>query len=989
MRKIEKKKLSRNAIVMIVLASVLLLVIAAAIIFTVIANLKAANDAKAELPDIREELGESIYINSALAYPRLEESEILSILVKNKEGTFDMIRYPDDNSSFMLGYDLGNGQNTVYLPPITNAEGEFDYESLYAVEESDGYGTMYMLSYLCSAVGTPYFRVRIDLPTGTDAESLAKKQSMLEEYGLAGEGVSRVSFEYGDRDKSGKITERGQHHVEIGERALNGKGYYYRVDGRNCIYYTDSDYFDYAMKGFNAFVKGMLVAEGLPGDSSYGPLLTTDYKQWLNTIHEDGAVVDGSNVIGKGSILTPIKESADYDPTKYPDGYSHDDGRELSVDISSLKGGINYDRLKQMLVGKKVGHYTDSPLLVTFILELPASGDMLIDFGDKSSLTYTYTVTAIESVLNYTDGNTEWENDAPGTVVAADSLIRVSYSYKIDGVAQNTVPRHAIIDLSSDKLDALVKAELTGATVGTLATPVEFDITYGKDGSGALCSVEELIIEDVIRVYNDKGQTVEKITGDSIVFIRYHEKIDGVVGKTETASVKISDLKAGTKWAPLKDVLLDIGTRASGINRTAYSSTYYYEQLRDFKTYSFEKIDGFITSELVVSFRFANASERDPYYGSSLYENTLSGKQSLYGMNSNVCQTVVKILGGVGETTTVTEGLAGETVAVGLTHEIMLEKDLYDYRIYFEMPRDIFDASVGTAEDSSDALSDYDWHGTLGFNLYVSKKQPGGYRYIGSDMYDLVAKVEGDSFDFLDYSFVEFWTRSNLVLIDAANLASLEVDFFMEDVYGEYDFEIDCKTVYVGMYDGEIISSYEKFDGAQAQDKYFIYITEGEGSMTTTALSKYLKDKGKNKASVTDLYNTVMGGGKELFLPNSIETVGASNFALAFQVAQLTYYQGTLTEEEQAKAFEGDKLMSFKFKLKGRNASAFYYVYDFYRCDDRKVMVSMYQANEDGEAVSTAVSDFYLSTFSFKKLVGAYLSLLNAKDVDGDVAYPY
>ena len=102
----------------------------------------------------------------------------------------------------------------------------------------------------------------------------------------------------------------------------------------------------------------------------------------------------------------------------------------------------------------------------------------------------------------------------------------------------------------------------------------------------------------------------------------------------------------------------------------------------------------------------------------------------------------------------------------------------------------------------------------------------------------------------------------------------------------------------------------------------------------------------------------------------------------------MVQYQGILTEEEQAAGFAAKKIMSFRFRLDADNASAHYYVYDFYRVDDRKIMVSMYQADSDGVPASSAVSDFYISTFSFKKIVSSYLSLLDAEDVDSSLPYP-
>ena len=171
--------------------------------------------------------------------------------------------------------------------------------------------------------------------------------------------------------------------------------------------------------------------------------------------------------------------------------------------------------------------------------------------------------------------------------------------------------------------------------------------------------------------------------------------------------------------------------------------------------------------------------------------------------------------------------------------------------------------------------------------------------------------------------------------------------------------------------------------------RFFVNVTLDDGEHTETEVTKYINaiTSGDKKVSVTNLYNMIMGGGEELFLPNSIETVGVSNFMLAFQLMQMTTYQGVLSEEEQEAAKDAPKLMSIKLKLMGENSSPYTYVYDFYRASDRKIMVSTYRVNKSGEVIGSVVSDFYLSTFSFKKLVNGYLSVLNAEEVDGEKPY--
>ena len=67
---------------------------------------------------------------------------------------------------------------------------------------------------------------------------------------------------------------------------------------------------------------------------------------------------------------------------------------------------------------------------------------------------------------------------------------------------------------------------------------------------------------------------------------------------------------------------------------------------------------------------------------------------------------------------------------------------------------------------------------------------------------------------------------------------------------------------------------------------------------------------------------------------------------------------------------------------------AYSYTYDFHRVDDRRIMVTLYRTDAEGNRVSEAVSDFYISTFAFKKIVRAFFDVLNLKTVDNEVGYP-
>jgi hypothetical protein len=93
-----------------------------------------------------------------------------------------------------------------------------------------------------------------------------------------------------------------------------------------------------------------------------------------------------------------------------------------------------------------------------------------------------------------------------------------------------------------------------------------------------------------------------------------------------------------------------------------------------------------------------------------------------------------------------------------------------------------------------------------------------------------------------------------------------------------------------------------------------------------------------------------------------------------------TYYLGNLTEEEQKTGLEEKILMKLSFTVEGSAKDV--YTYEFRRIDDRRVMVSIYNPG-----YNNTVSDFYITTFAFKKIVNNFDKLLNGVVIDTESAY--
>ena len=983
MKQIEKKRLSKKQVLLIATLS---LVVVLSILTAVLTSVGLGSDPEdpvTEPPEILE--GEAIYLNTAIAYPQISESQIQYILVRNENGSFDLTR-PDAYGAFWLSYDIGYGVNNMmlYAPPIIEAEGDFDYQSLYATVSDGGYGSIYMLTYLCTAIGTPYFTERIPLP-----ENSAERTALLAEYGFD-DTANTVSFTYTEEDENGNTVEKS-HSVTIGGHAVSGSGYYFMVDDRNYVYYTASSYFDYALTGFHSFVNGVLVSEGIASDSAYEPYLTTDFREWKGEMHriEGESVAAGSTVIVEGTVLEALNASAEYVPAEgeCTDGYLNLGYEQLSFDLEAFAAHPDYQRISAILTSLKVGELP-SDATVTLINRDGESADKLLDFSVSDTAVYEYAVYGIESVIGDT-----YESETLGETVGERSLVKIAYYVKVNGVQKSDLMRHAIVDLTSPLLDSETVAKFRSSAIGTLSEPIRFTVNYSKDNSYKV--KESLVISDIVKVYNQSGALAETIDENSYVTIRYHELINGTAGETKTLALTLSDVSAIKHGNEIKAALIGKGV-SSSLSLVAYESDSYYELLDDFVAYEIDKVDYFVTSKLVVSFKFVNASKRDPYYGESFYENTMENEYAFYGLNADACEKVVEFLGGVGTDGTVTSsGLSGTTVALGLTHENMEKYGLYSHKIYFELPRGITDVTEGTEFDESDILSDYDWVSTLGFTLYVSEKKydpdtNAPYRYVGSDMYDLVARVDGEEFDFLEYSFVDFYARRRLVMVDILDVDKIEMNFGMTDVYGSYTFDVNSTPVYVGTNSsGQSIASPEYFEGATATNVQTVSIT-ATGERIDTEFEKILQNESTTgKVSVTRLYNVVNNGGKDMGT-QGLNTVGVSNFKDLFEITQLMMYEGTvrsLSDAEiaaaEASAANAPEL-TMRLKL---NDSAYYYTYEFRRFDDRRVMVTLYQSNADGVAVTAKTSDFYVTTFAFKKLVRSYVDLLNGKYIQTEDGY--
>ncbi len=962
------KKRNKKAIMLSVLAGILALLIAGAIITDALIGSDAngqggTNDTPA--PEIIEGL-EDVYNKSAVAYTHVPEASIELIRVKGDSeyllwrGVREETKEGEEPADrpFMFYYFDANGDMQMYYPDICDSDPTFDYEDLYALESNDTFGKIPKLTYLCTAIGTTYFSERIELP-----ENETDREKMLSLYGLSEEDSPvRVDFTY--INKGGAEQTRT---LRIGDRNITGAGYYFMVDDRNYVYSNENNYFNYAFLEFADYVSPILTAAGLAQDNAFEPYLTTDFRQWKNVLYDydkDGnpeIVKAGSKVILQAVTYTATRG------TTYADGYIVESERGVTLDLAELEKAGKYEGIINQIVGKSVGTFS-APIKLTF----PTYSSYITMNDEGKSEKYTYTISRIESAI--TDGV---ENSAEGTAVgSAVTELKVTYDFSIGGEKQNQFPLHAVIDMNAASI-AGVKDQLCAQNVGYLDTPITFNVVY--DTENTTQRHVTIIISEVTKVINSEDFEVDKADSGCRAMYRYRVVVDGVESEAEYTDTVTVDIAATDPF--IKSVSEAIIGKSVGekLEKKVDGYTFYSEPFGDFISYSVSGINYFVTSENIVSFRFEQASDRDAYYGESLYANTMSGKYAIYALNASACEAVVRVFGGLDVNASASMGLVGtETVAVGITPEIMKKYGLYANTVYFELPRGITSVIYdGTDMDEYlSSLDDYTYYSTLGFTLYISDVQPDGSRYVASDMYDVVSKVDGKDFVFLDMSFVDFYARRNLILTDISDINNITLDFYMEDIYGSYSNKLEHNELYA--YNGKLttkdklteseLSYATKYDGIQ------VYVTPS-GDCIDTKFSAFLEEKGYDFASLYEFYGKKYDG---------LDTLGTSNFKEFIELLFYTYYADNFAEGDDK---EGELLMKMSVELY-EGYSSYNYVYEFHRVEDRRIMVKLYrEERKTGEKIQE-VSDFYVSTFAFKKMVYAYMGILNGDTINSEIAYP-
>ena len=257
--RIVKKKIKKPLLIAI-LALALAIMTAAAILIDTLLVVSVPEPEKPAPPEIIEGL-EDLYNGMAVAYSHISEENITSVRVIG-DNEYYLTRTLLDGETvkegelipFKLAYYDMSGRLVPYRPSIADSDPSFEYEEIYSIEQNDTFGRIPKITYLCSAIGNTYFQERIEL----SADAAVREQE-LDTFGLSeADKPIRVEFFYNDKDGVEK-----HHTIEVGDKNVNGMGYYFRVDGRDYVYSGISNSMDYALLDFADYISPVLTAAGL------------------------------------------------------------------------------------------------------------------------------------------------------------------------------------------------------------------------------------------------------------------------------------------------------------------------------------------------------------------------------------------------------------------------------------------------------------------------------------------------------------------------------------------------------------------------------------------------------------------------------------------------------------------------------------------------------------------------------------------------------
>ena len=1013
------------------------------------------------LPELEEGeayyyLGDKAMPNVVLLFPQLGRKDLCEIKVHNTKGEnyFFFHNQSYGSNYFVLGQcDSGWNwdESNLYYPPILDATvGAFDYTSLY-----DDTST---IPQMLAAVGAVNISERIRPAEGEDFDTWLGSFGLAPEddpayfelvtylrdgngnyiYAVAGTdryvGISTHDgkYYYIDPDAPTALGEEytgpksalapmadteGIIRVYVGNPTVDDRGYYLYLEGRPVVYTTQNAYLpDVVERNIGYYVYPRLISQS---ETQYSYQLTPNLTYWKGQYYGIDSKVEVTEDM-RLTLDAPVIWEVDSDGGQERTTYD----QELVVDLAA--DGTNPAWLTNLL-GKTIGGAPVDAIIPSI---------NLYEIGREG--TATYTIYGVEGILR----GGKYNNSDPLTVMVGDRVI-LRYS---DGslAADGTLATYfGYVNLANP----LVHQDLAVALIGlTRGETVERSVTveYTADSEAyrlrlALLSIDAILGEDggeaTVATY---GTTVR------VTYLLFETEPDGEEVSLGTVTTDLTIPKEAhyndpDAWREIYNYAdprgemytmqaifgLLLGKEKGSYTDEKGSSTaevvisYPKEAISDFALYRGASITAGNRYDLELSFGFTN--DRDIYHGGSLYEILAPEDKTMYGLDSNATLAVLEHF----------QSLSGdETVALGLTDEAMTKYGLYAYRLYFELPYNIY-----TISDGDDTR--YYYRDKVGFTLYISEKNQDGSRYLGSDLYDIVVRYDaGEHFDFLEWSFHKGWVQNSLLMVSYEDLRQMVFDIQYEnyqhvwgldicvdrDYYYETSYVVggeeqisyaNIARLYASLVDGgesmggnsygDLISvlqyktpyaDREDYSEYELHDPRRIHTIAGRFVRTYTDSLRYITELANGR----DLDEIYKENGITDFFSNK-DYGGAYYTKTLLQILNSAHYWGTVEEDLRAKlpdgmtkeeqdreierqiaailADEDSRVLTLALTLDDGSESSGY-VYRFYNYSYHS-LVSVAKVNADGtEEVSNL---FYIQAREVEKIAKAVIALSEGRAI--------
>ncbi len=274
-------------------------------------------------------------------------------------------------------------------------------------------------------------------------------------------------------------------------------------------------------------------------------------------------------------------------------------------------------------------------------------------------------------------------------------------------------------------------------------------------------------------LWKRQNATPDAVTGEDSVKLSYTPVIDGVAGEAVSGSVDLR--KAITEF---RDALIGrhIGDKDFSFT-VAYAED---DEQYPGKTVEYRVNEVESINRLTIALDFMNMSKRSDFDSGVAYKITAPASKTGYLASSNHYMGVLEAIGDL-------KGV--ETIAVGLTSEVMARYGLDAYTIYYETP-----VNLSYDKDNPEDVVAEAYFPNF---LYISQKQADGSYYVGSLLFDIVARVDGAEFAFLEHT-TAWWLKESMFSVNVNKTRSIAFDFTYRDETSSHTFVLTQKETTPG-----------------------------------------------------------------------------------------------------------------------------------------------------------------------------------------------